>query len=530
MANLLQSMQQLESLPTKAELLKFFSSLTKSELEELDQLLLSIQEPWLPQPGPQTAAYYSLADELYYGGSAGGGKTDLLLGLAATAHVNSIIWRREYPQLDSIVDRSHDIFDGRGNKFNAAKLVWKHDRNCRKLELRAMQYQDDAKKFQGRPHDLKAYDEITHFTKFQYVFTKAWNRTVIPKQRCRIVAAGNPPTDVEGRWVIDYWAPWLDDTYHNPAKAGELRHFISVAGKDFEVEGKGRFKFRGQVYESRSRTFLPSSLQDNLFLANTDYRATLDALPEPLRSQLLNGDFMAGVQDDAQQVFPTSWVKQAQARWRERANPKGPANQLGLDIARGGSDRTVSTPRWGNYFGEQKILPGAQSKTGLAVCQWIAPSCGAQTIVAADVIGVGSSPFDFMTELKFKAVPLQSAATSIARDRSGMLGFVNQRAEWHWKLREALDPEQGDDLAIPDDPELLADLCAIKWKLTLRGIQIESKDDIKERLLRSPDKGESLIYASASSHLPGQALLDYLEDDYTRSRNEAPAVNPNKHW
>ena len=393
-----------------------------------------------------------------------------------------------------------------------------------------MQYQDDAKKFQGRPHDLKAYDEITHFTKFQYVFTKAWNRTVLPKQRCRIVAAGNPPTDAEGRWVIEYWAPWLDETYHNPAKAGELRHFISVAGKDYEVEGKGRFRFKGTIYESRSRTFIPSNLADNLYLCDTDYRATLDALPEPLRSQLLNGDFMAGVQDDANQVFPTAWVKAAQNRWKERKKPIGPAEQLGLDIARGGADRTVATPRYGNYFGEQSVWPGMQTRTGLEVCQLIAPFCNIHTNVSADVIGVGSSPFDFMTELRFKATPLQSAATSVGRDKSGMLGFVNQRAEWHWKFREALDPDLGDDIAIPDDPELTADLCAIKWKLTLRGIQIEAKDDIKARLMRSPDKGESLIYASATSQIPGQALLDMLEDDYTRQQMLPGPTNPSKHW
>ena len=37
---------------------------------------------WIPNPGPQTEAYYCEADELLYGGEAGGGKTDLLLGLA----------------------------------------------------------------------------------------------------------------------------------------------------------------------------------------------------------------------------------------------------------------------------------------------------------------------------------------------------------------------------------------------------------------------------------------------------------------
>ena len=37
---------------------------------------------WLPNPGPQTDAYFSPADVLLFGGQAAGGKSDLLLGLA----------------------------------------------------------------------------------------------------------------------------------------------------------------------------------------------------------------------------------------------------------------------------------------------------------------------------------------------------------------------------------------------------------------------------------------------------------------
>lgn len=526
-----QLLSQLKSvpLPTKSELLKLFSSLTSSQLAELDQILLTIEAPWLPQPGPQTLAYYCEADELYYGGAAGGGKTDLLFGLAATKHTNSIIWRREYPQLDSIVERSYDIFQ-RGGKFNAQKLVWRFDRGIRRLEFRAMQYNDDAKKFQGRPHDLKAYDEICHFTKFQYTFSKAWNRTVIPGQRCRIVAAGNPPMDVEGRWVLDYWAPWLDEKYSNPAKPGELRYFISVNGKDFEVGGKGTFKFRDKLYASRSRTFIPSTLQDNMFLADTDYRATLDSLPEPLRSQLLYGDFKAGVEDDPWQIFPTAWVKLAQARWRERRKPTGPCDQLGIDVARGGNDRTVLSPRWGNYFGAQHLHPGSSTPSGHVIAGLVIATnqVGGTTVVAIDAIGVGSAPVDIV---QAKVVPLNGSNASEGRDKaSGMLGFVNARAEWHWRFREALDPETGDDIAIPDDPELLAEMCSIKWEKTLRGIKVEPKEDVKERLGRSPDKWESLMYSSAQNTLKGQALLDLLQDDYTRAQSQPGPANPNKHW
>jgi hypothetical protein len=49
---------------------------------------------WVPNVGPQTEAYYSEADEIFYGGEAGGGKTDLGVGLALTEHQRSLILRR----------------------------------------------------------------------------------------------------------------------------------------------------------------------------------------------------------------------------------------------------------------------------------------------------------------------------------------------------------------------------------------------------------------------------------------------------
>lgn len=491
-------------------------------MEELDQLILSQPEVWLPQPGPQTLAYYSEADDLFYGGAAGGGKTDLVLGLAATEHLHSCIFRREYPQLDAIVERSQEIYSSIGRFYaSPGKFFWRLYGGRKRVEFRAIEQVKDSKKYQGRPHDLKAYDEITHFNKFQFVFTKAWNRSVYSNQRCRVVATGNPPTDADGRWVMEYWSPWLDDKYPYPATPGELRWFISADNREFEVEGKGKFRFKGQVYESRSRTFIPSTLRDNLYLADTGYSATLDGLPEPLRSQLLYGDFQAGVEDDPWQILPTDWIKAAQARWRERRKPSTPMSQLGVDVARGGSDKTVFTPRYDNYFDTQATYPGVSTNDGMKVAQLaISLSAGGSPIVGIDAIGVGSSPVDFMKVNNLKVLALVSSKGSSARSKSGQLGFVNLRAEMWWKLRESLDPDGGDDLAIPDDPELLADLAAPKWSLTVRGIKVEEKDKIKERLSHSPDKGESLVYAHANPVIPHRGLLDYMEDQYTQHQSE----------
>jgi hypothetical protein len=58
---------------------------------------------WIPNPGPQTEAYFSEADVLLYGGEPGGGKSQLILGLAFNEHQKSLIMRREYGDLDGII-------------------------------------------------------------------------------------------------------------------------------------------------------------------------------------------------------------------------------------------------------------------------------------------------------------------------------------------------------------------------------------------------------------------------------------------
>ena len=51
-------------------------------------------------------------------------------------------------------------------------------------------------------------------------------------------------------------------------------------------------------------------------------------------------------------------------------------------------------------------------------------------------------------------------------------------------------------LALPDDPELLGDLTAPKWREVAGGkILIEPKTDIKKRLGRSTDVGDAVVQA-----------------------------------
>jgi hypothetical protein len=233
---------------------------------EAGALKVTARRYFVPNIGPQTQAYFSEADEVFYGGGAGGGKSALLCGLAIEEHKKTIIFRREYPQIKGLIDEVHRQLGSRQG-YRAQDRIWRLPQG-NELEFGSVAHEDDKEKYQGRPHDLKGFDEITHFSESQYRFLIAWNRSTEPGQRCRVVATGNPPISAEGTWVIKYWGPWLDPTHPRPAKPGELRWFAVDDGHDVEVASPSE--------HARSRTFIPARLEDNPDLMATGYAAVIE--------------------------------------------------------------------------------------------------------------------------------------------------------------------------------------------------------------------------------------------------------------
>lgn len=483
-----------------AELLELIKYLGPDERAELDGLLTEGLPLWIPQVGPQMAALQSQADILFYGGTAGGGKTDLLLGAALTEQEHSIIFRREAVQLIGLEERMTKILGTRAG-YNSQSGLWRLPGD-RIMELGSVKDPDDWLKYQGRAHDLKGFDEITHFLELQFRTLIGWMRTDNPDIRQRVICAGNPPTSAEGEWVIRYWAPWLDPMHPNPAKPGELRWFVTdEQGKDMEVPGPEAVMVGKELMKPKSRTFISADVDDNLFLQVTGYKATLQALPEPLRSQMLHGDFMAGRTDPVWQLIPTEWVKAAQARWKATDN-KGPMTCIGFDPARGGIDKSSVARRHGNWFDEVVSAPGVVTKDGPTAAGYVVPMVRDGAVIAVDSIGIGSSALDFLVGLNLNVHPVVGSASSPLMDKAGQLHFRNKRAEMYWRLREALDPTAAEPISLPPDMELLGDLTAPRYKVVTMGrhaaIQIHSKDEIREALGRSPDKGDAVAMTFAA--------------------------------
>jgi len=479
-----------------AELLDLLPLLSAEERAEVSKLLTTRAPIWVPQLGPQMAARDSMADILFYGGQAGGGKSELLLGLSLTTQEHSILFRREAVQLVGLVERMAKILGGRTG-YNSQTGVWRLPQN-KVLEFGSVAQPDDWMKYQGRPHDAKLFDEIPHFLESQFRALIGWMRTDSPKVRQRVVAAGNPPTDSDGEWIVQYWAPWLDPNHHNPAKWGELRFFVTDEdGEDLEVPTSAPMKIKGRMVSPRSRTFIPSGVTDNIYLLKTGYADTLMGLPEPLRSMMAEGRFDVARADHVWQIIPTEWIDAAMARWAARATAKGSMTRIGFDVARGGRDRTTIARRHDRWIDELVTMPGVTTNDGPKAAALVAPLLRDKAPVSVDGIGIGSSAVDFMRGLGMRVSSVIMSEGSTGRTKTGDLFFKNKRAELYWRLREALDPTQDEPLALPPDKELREELMAHRYKVVQMGsaragILVRDKDEVREVLGRSPDKADAV--------------------------------------
>lgn len=491
--------------PNRHEIDALLGYLTPDELAQIDQLLNDPSRLFWPLPGPQMMAYYSEADLIGYGGAAGGGKSFLAIGKALTQHRKVMILRREATQLTGIIDDMTTLLGGRDG-YNGQERIWRLP-DGRQIEFGSVPNLGDEARYQGRPHDLLVFDEAANFLEVQVRFLLGWLRTTIPGQRCQALLTFNPPTTAEGRWIVAFFAPWLDPKHPNPAQPGELRYFAMIDGEEVEVPTGEPFQHGVDLVTPLSRTFIPSRVSDNPYLTGTGYMATLQSLPEPLRSQMLYGDFQAGIEDDPWQVIPTAWVEAAQARWK-RPDKLAPMDSLGVDVARGGRDRTLMARRHGMWFDLPLVYPGTATPDGPTLAGLSIAARRDDAVIHIDVIGVGSSPYDFLNDARQQVVGVNVAESALGTDKSGRLRFKNLRSELWWRMREALDPTNNTGIALPPDRELLADLCAPTWELSGSTIYVASREQIIERIGRSPDYGSAYVLALIDT--PKRASIEAL--------------------
>ena len=459
---------------------------------------------FVPLPGPQTAAYLSEADVLLYGGEAGGGKSGLLVGLAQE-HQRSIIFRREVAQTDGLEAFGKEIYGT--DCFNGSDLEWSFG-DGRSLKLAGMKEADGWGKYAGRARDFMGYDEGGEFLVQQIASLLGWNRGPVG-QRCRVVLASNPPRTAEGAWMIEWFAPWLQHDHPRKAKAGELRYAFIDPDRMMPIwqDGPEPQMVDGEVIAPLSFTFIPAHLSDNPYNDTPEYRAKLNALPEPLRSQLKKGLFTLGGKDDEWQMIPTAWIKAAQDRWKPKPPDGVPMCAIGADVAQGGADDTALAPRFDGYYEAITKVPGVQTPGGTEVAGLVISKRKHGATIILDVGGGwGADAYGHLRgDNKMdsnECVAYMGIKPSGARSRDNLFRFTNLRSQLYWQFREALDPEQvgGSPIDLPPDGELLADLAAIHYEVLSRGhkgqfIKAEAKESVCDRLGRSTNKGDAVVMA-----------------------------------
>jgi hypothetical protein len=196
-------------------------------------------------------------------------------------------------------------------------------------------------------------------------------------------------------------------------------------------------------------------------------------------------------------VIPLEWIEASNNRYLEWLDSGGvPSGKkaYGVDVARYGEDKTVICEIIGKVV-TQMVSRSKQST--MVTAGEVSTLLDKQTRCYIDVIGVGAGVVDRLRELGYKKVlgVNVSHKTNIT-DKSGEIGFPNLRSALWWILREALDPDGDILLAIPPDDDLTGDLSAPAYEYTSNGhYKVESKDDMRKRISRSPDKADALALA-----------------------------------
>ena len=220
---------------------------------------------WRPHPGPQTDFCSRGEYEVGYGGSAGPGKTDCLIAEATRyiGHKNyrGLILRRNFPQLQEVLDRCWSLYPYLGGIYRATEHRWYFPSGAT-INLGHMQHENDKYNYQGKEYQGIFYDEVTQFTESQYLYLHSRARSTDPNIPPRIRCATNPG-GIGHKWF--------------------KKRFLSIGPNKVLID----------PVTGLSRVFIQAKIQDNPTLLDNDpaYLERLKNLPEIERRRLLEGDW-----------------------------------------------------------------------------------------------------------------------------------------------------------------------------------------------------------------------------------------------
>ncbi|MFA9457418.1 DEAD/DEAH box helicase family protein [Halalkalibacter sp. AB-rgal2] len=177
--------------------------------------------------------------------------------------------------------------------------------------------------------------------------------------------------------------------------------------------------------------------------------------------------------------------------------------EIGVDVARFGTDETVIVPRIGNHvpyfkwYNKQDTMTTTGYVLSVArqmMSEYGRPKC----VIKVDDDGVGGAVTDRLREvvreegLHIEVIDCHNAAVADDKDH-----YAEWGTETWAHIRTLLHDGA---ISIPNDEDMIGQLTTRKYYMTSKGkIKLESKDEMKKRGLKSPDRADALVLAFAKT-------------------------------
>lgn len=332
------------------------SRLTEAEALELETLLdiESRTSPYSPhEPTDRQRLFLDLPhSEAFYGGAAGGGKSDaLLMGALQYADVpgySALILRRTFQDLSkpgALLDRSREWLARSGARWNEQKKQWRFPSGA-VLAFGYLENEADIYQYQGAEYQFIGFDELTQFTKSQYTYLFSRRRRLAGADVPVRTRSASNPGGIGAEWVQERFLP--DD-------------WTPEQGRDIKAHIKD------------GRAFVPARLKDNPHLDQVDYEQSLDELDEVTRAQLLEGDWQVRPRGNIYKSWSDGVNGHHVITWSQFASVFGvrriPSHWLGANSQDWGFDPDPCANIWNFVAAENGPLAGTVFVPRILTCK-----------------------------------------------------------------------------------------------------------------------------------------------------------------
>lgn len=222
----------------------------------------------------QRMFHASKANEILYGGAAGGGKTkaivmDALFRCMTYPETTAVIFRRTYRELeDTDIKEAQASYPKTLAIYNAGRHEFKLA-NGSKILFRHCENESDRFDYSGLEAQFMYFDELTTFTQTIYDFLKTRLRAKKSLGVVPIIRSASNPGNIGHGWV--------------------KKMFVD-AGPYMEIREQTVYSEALHKAKTIRTQYIPSLATENPFITE-DYIFELEQKPDALKRALLNGDW-----------------------------------------------------------------------------------------------------------------------------------------------------------------------------------------------------------------------------------------------